>query len=301
MHDSPRGLTDQDCCNIWSQIPRMSYAWTIGPKAKSTLAALLHLPPASARLDLICHPDSARLLRDSLGLLLRDPDSGDRIKAAGWIIADWGGIRRGTTDEAVWLDLLHDFAPATVAQFIASAGTRRIASWSKLLSFADPSRYAIYDARTAFTLNAAMHLAGLRPTFFRPAGRNRAIESRANDLTRTYGNGSAGYDAYLALLSRFVGLGLAHDILQAEQALFAAAPAIAGTMAPPLDDAAFLDLDADRKQQVMDLLHDTLGGLNLRTQSFIDRRLDWIAREVGLDLTPRLRAAMLDALRTKPQ
>lgn len=322
MDDDLSYFSDEDCNAIWSRIAKQPYSWPMKPKAKVRLAKLLGETDSSPRLQQICQPGSARLLRKAVGPLLVSGDISRRTEAARWIICDWGGIRRGDAAIAEWLVSIGDFERSRVTQFVTEIGTKRIASWSKLLSFRDPWTYAIYDARTAFSLNAALHLSGRRPIFFKPAGRNGAVESATKATVRAYGRGTAGYRSYLSLLHRFVALGLAGDLLQAEETVFAAAPAMALSVQvkTPVDrahearaqshisekslqasrlvaESAFDLLNTSDKDILLEIIPDILGGQNSKTPSAVDRGMKKIAVAAGLELTPALRALLIAYLK----
>ena len=74
-------------------------------------------------------------------------DEVDKKKLARWIVADWGGVRsnRAATLEAHWRHIHSD---------IETMPLQGIASYSKILTLKDCTRYAIYDARVAACLNA---------------------------------------------------------------------------------------------------------------------------------------------------
>ncbi|MCZ8133553.1 MAG: hypothetical protein O9248_00775 [Rhodobacteraceae bacterium] len=314
-------LSDNDCRAIWAIIPTVAYDWPVKKAARSRLASLLGEPETSLRIQTICDPRSARLLREAVGPLLRSTDKFLRTEAAKWIVADWGGIRRGEEELEIWLAVLGSFDRQSVLNFVAELERRRIASWSKLLSFALPDTYAIYDARTAFTLNAAIHLAGKTAFFFKPAGRNRAVESSAQALLKVHGQGSLDYFAYMDLLDRFHNLGLAESILQAEQIIFAAAPTMTsrvsggiqayGKHQHPLARAskglprwtsallaeeAFQMLDASQRDAVLELIPDVFGGQNERSPAAISRGMKKIEKAINLEMQPALRASLLKAI-----
>lgn len=156
--------------------------------------------------------------------------SGKRETTAGlgqWIVAEWGGIRRGAEAVPAWQQRLGGFDDAAVARFVTEEGTRRISSWSKLLAFARPDSLAIYDARTAVALNCALRRLKDADRFFMPAGRNGSVEPARRMLLAEQRNGSLGYPAYIHLLAALVSHGGALDILRAEMTLFANAPLLA--------------------------------------------------------------------------
>lgn len=311
-------FSDEDCHAIWSMIAKQPYDWPIKPKTQARLAGLLEESDSSPRLKHLCQPGSAKSLREAVGPLLLSESISLREASAKWIISDWGGIRRGDAAIAEWLVSLGDFGRSRVKQFVKGIGTKRIASWSKLLSFHDPQTYAIYDARTAFSLNAALYLSGRKPIFFTPAGRNGTVENAARTMIRSHGRGTAGYESYLSLLSRFVRLGLASNLLEAEETVFAAAPAMAHSSPAipsarvppdareqrecesidwqrtnPVGGQAFHELDAGQKDIILELLPDMLGGENSTTRSAVERALEKIAEAAKVELTPALRASLI--------
>lgn len=91
-----------------------------------------------------------------------------RLDLARRIVADWGGVRSNKQ--------------STLKEYVrkAEAGEndwplKGVASYSKILSVIDPSRFAIYDARVAVALIAAQHIFGDGPglAFRYVPGRNK--------------------------------------------------------------------------------------------------------------------------------
>src|ERR1017187_8506089 len=69
-----------------------------------------------------------------------------------WIIRDWGGIRTfksGSRTDA----LIRTFKAAILKGKLTQTSFACISSLSKLSSFWEPARYAIYDSRAVFSLN----------------------------------------------------------------------------------------------------------------------------------------------------
>ena len=95
----------------------------------------------------------------------------ERTALASFYVQEWGGVR-GNRPETLAL-----YAQQTPDQMIADNRTG-VASWSKVLCLHDPARFAILDARVAFSLNALQHLSpapGERVYFPRFPGRNLAL------------------------------------------------------------------------------------------------------------------------------
>lgn len=86
--------------------------------------------------------------------------SATRKTLSDWYIKVWGGVN-GNRD-----DTLAFYASASESDLVAR-GKQGIASWSKSLTIRDPSRFAIFDARTSLSLNAIQLLHGTaRPALF---------------------------------------------------------------------------------------------------------------------------------------
>ena len=70
----------------------------------------------------------------------------DHLELARWIISDWGGIK--TNSDSTLQKYVAGIEDGTLELSISG-----VASYSKILSFVYPHRYAIYDARVAASLN----------------------------------------------------------------------------------------------------------------------------------------------------
>ena len=68
-----------------------------------------------------------------------------------WYVRDWGGIK-GNKKET-----LSGYLRKSNEELIL-LGKSGVASWSKMLTLRDPSRYAIYDARVAMSLNSIQRI-----------------------------------------------------------------------------------------------------------------------------------------------
>jgi len=99
----------------------------------------------------------------------------ERMHFARWIVRDWGGIKRNSPDTIKrHLALAEQTEPLTPFSGVAS--------YSKILSIKDPTAYAIFDARVAYSLNAiqlAQSAKEANPAGFLvfpcPPGQNREI------------------------------------------------------------------------------------------------------------------------------
>jgi hypothetical protein len=83
----------------------------------------------------------------------------DRIALAKEYIEEWGGIRSNGDGK------IEGYALQPSSKLIG-LGLSGISSWSKLLSIRNPRKYAIYDARVAFSLNAFQAFALERVDFY---------------------------------------------------------------------------------------------------------------------------------------
>jgi hypothetical protein len=89
-----------------------------------------------------------------------------------WIVYHWGGIKRGR--ETVF-QIGHDAIKTIESKPL---DFYRIASTSKILSFYNPKKYVIYDARVAHSLNTIMLLENASSMFFpMPDGRNPKMKA----------------------------------------------------------------------------------------------------------------------------
>lgn len=119
-----------------------------------------------------------------------------------------------------------------------------IASWSKIATISDPTRYAIFDARVAFSLNALQVLSGLGGSnrFPKLSSRNGVIK-RVGEKLDAYARRHAWpdvprsqvYPLYLKLLGHAAG-GIRQPmaLARAEMVLFAMAEALALAVEPHL-------------------------------------------------------------------
>lgn len=159
-----------------------------------------------------------KALRRIVSPIFRQANNGLKLELGAWVIHDWGGIGRLKPDVInQWIDCLSDFEDKKICEFIEKNGNHRISSWSKLLSFLDPEKYAIYDSRTAFALNFALNQLGDIRRFTIPASQNKEIKREIPNYQYSANNHQKlEYFDYLDFLaSSPVG-----DILSAEMMLF---------------------------------------------------------------------------------
>lgn len=171
-------------------------------------------------------------LRTLLREPLRSADIRKRNAAIKWIVYDWGNIPpKAEQNEDRLFKMcaeLNDYADEDVKQFVVKYKIDRIASWSKVLAFADSDKYAIYDARVAMSLNALLDEVNFKRKFYMP----QSISKPLNDIFATIRKkvnadykgtklSYMGYREYTTLLNSAVEQGLAPNVLQAEMQLFA--------------------------------------------------------------------------------
>jgi hypothetical protein len=101
----------------------------------------------------------------------------EKNRLATWIVADWGGIKANSV--------------ATIRQYVSLADEgqpdtphKGVASYSKILAFTAPHRFAIYDARVVASLNAIQVMISSDAKMFFPylLGRNSKIEGNKSKI-----------------------------------------------------------------------------------------------------------------------
>ena len=149
-----------------------------------------------------------------------------RNTIARWAVCTWGGVKNhGPTTLATHVEFCshdHDRWP-----------WRGVASYSKILSVRDPSRYVIFDARVAAALNAVQMINGrpLRIRFPIPSGQNATIKKFAklvkehkaqHDIPK-----KEAYDTYLRTLAEVAKRLDRVDLYRIEMILFGLATRLA--------------------------------------------------------------------------
>lgn len=234
-----RSMLQARALEIWAVIQAYDapYAWAVGPKSRAKLEEILGWPVACWQAST---PDEVnRGLRSLIRDVLKDPAT-DAVTAGrlyGWIVADWGGVRRNRSEVEAWaapsFGWHADYDDVVLLAYADRVGAKRISSWSKVFAFAAPDRHAIYDSRVAVALNLALEQLGETERFFMPPPRvvrdkdgayrpNAVARARA----RMEGDACLGYRDYLAWLNA-VRLADDQDLLAVEAALFSNAPVMA--------------------------------------------------------------------------
>jgi len=167
-------------------------------------------------------------LRDALSPYLKSKDKQVRLLAIEWVVYDWGHVRGKSEKHEKWPEQLKNFEPDVVNDFISANYQNRIASWSKVLGFADSRNYAIYDARVAMSLNAILDNTNYKYRFYMPPPSSTKLSSLFSDIKDHVAGHYAGkhptylgYFDYMDLLNAFVEKELAPNVLEAEMRLFA--------------------------------------------------------------------------------
>lgn len=164
----------------------------------------------------------ATLLRSHLAPLMKGDDANIAINVSKWIVKEWGGIQKGTDAITLWYKKCNKYGRGEVNDFVSRMGSERIASWSKILSFAHPQEYPIYDARIGAALNSVLWQIRFS-RYFTPV---KTQNSKANNafkimdkapMWRPY---SLNYYDYKALVYHIAYTKFGGDLLHAELSLF---------------------------------------------------------------------------------
>lgn len=217
---------------IWKEVGSLgSFEWKIG--GLSELQDMLS--PADYQ-RVVSAPDSTtqnRVIRAVMSPYITQGSFSDRLRVCTWVVKNWGGIQKGHDAIEDWLRDLKRFDEASVRSFVKQHETKRISSWSKLLSFADATQYPVYDARTAVALNALIWPFGNIGSFSMPGTQNTKIPAAIalvkDGLRARIGPKRirwAGYVEYIGLLTAVAEVGQT-DILDIEMRLFANAVRLA--------------------------------------------------------------------------
>jgi len=227
-----RPIPDDVASNIWSLIGNYDQQnWEV-PKDRQLLASIAGDAVTNTFYDIT----NSKVQNIALRNLLRDPlhsaDTKKRNAAIRWIVYDWGNIPPQAEGEEDRLYAMcsefTDYADEEVNDFAKKYKGDRIASWSKVLAFAESERYAIFDARVAMSLNYILDEIDFPRKFIMPS----AISDPLNDIFSTIREkvnlhyqrkklSYMGYMEYTQLLRNFVAMGLAQNVLEAEMRLFA--------------------------------------------------------------------------------
>ena len=96
--------------------------------------------------------DKAYSLKRVASRRWRSSAEADRLRIADLAVRVWGGVKRN------YPTTIQRYVSTIAAGKIPGPGYKGIASWTKIATFANPSRFAVFDARVAFSLNAVQAL-----------------------------------------------------------------------------------------------------------------------------------------------
>lgn len=141
-------------------------------------------------------------LKENLVQKLQNDDS---LETHYWIIREWGGIKSfKQSDENN--QLIRQFLTELNSEKLSN-GLLKISSLSKVASFMDCERFAIYDSRAIFSLNWLLFKFTNADLFFQPQGRNKELEIRNMevlfhffDVKPNYREDKVSFHQYCALL-----------------------------------------------------------------------------------------------------
>ena len=215
---------------IWYEIgDYKGHDWDL-PKDHSLLEKIVGAAETNKLYAIADSAEQNIYLRTLLSKPLKNDDYAVRLAAIKWVVYDWGNVRGSSEKHEEWPKELKQFDPQDIEFFITQNYKDRIASWSKVLSFADSATYAIYDARVAMSLNALLDKAGYKQRFYMPPPSSQKLVKLFSNIKDHVGRQYArkrpiylGYFDYLDLLKSIVNNGLAKDILEVEMRLFAKA------------------------------------------------------------------------------
>lgn len=213
---------------IWAQIADYNGdEWEL-PKEQMALEKLVG---SNATKELYAIKNSAECnirLREIISPYLKHRDMKVRLDAIEWVVYDWGNVRGKSEKHEKWPEQLKKFEPKVIDDFIAKNYKDRIASWSKVLGFAQSETYAIYDARVVMSLNATLDNTIYKGRFYMPPPSSDKLKPLFSNIKKHvadhYKNKQVnymGYFDYMDLLNAFVDRGLALNVLEAEMKLFA--------------------------------------------------------------------------------
>jgi hypothetical protein len=143
-------------------------------------------------------------LKDNLAPVLKEDD--DFTKHY-WIIQEWGGIRTFKKCDRN-AALIRKFKKEISNGKLTRPSFESISSLSKLSSFWEPARYAIYDSRAVFSLNwIIFRYSSDKQLFPQPPGRNAEMSKydldtlfRLSGIDHRYHSRITAYHAYCSLL-----------------------------------------------------------------------------------------------------
>lgn len=172
-----------------------------------------------------------RIQNIALRNIMREPlysmDRKRRNAAIKWIVYDWENIPQKAEEKD---DRLYemcseftDYADDEVNDFAKKYKGVRIASWSKVLAFADSDRYPIFDSHVSMSLNFALDEIDHSRKFITPPALSSDLNNVFKDIRRKVNShykrkklSYMGYIEYKELLLSLVRLQAVPTVLNAE-------------------------------------------------------------------------------------
>lgn len=214
--------------SLWGEIISFQgQRWDL-PKSKKSLESLIGKDETEKLYGLTDCRKQNVYLRSLLSKPLVDDDYNIRIKAIDWIVAKWGKIPKGKKAYKEWVLELKDYDDASVEDFIKLKNNKRVSSWSKILSFFDSEKNAIFDTRVVISLNTIFDDLGYGQRFYMPQSRDEELNDLFKSIKDYVGKKYKdkrpkylGYSDYLRLLKSLHNKYPSSNILDLEMRLFA--------------------------------------------------------------------------------
>lgn len=161
-------------------------------------------------------------LREKFKTALLGAEVDDAIKMSRWIVTKWGGIDDKTDQISAWVAEWQGFDRGKVHDFVNRMGDDRIASWSKILSFAFPDQYPVFDARNGVALNCIFAEIKLNRRFPMTATQNKTAKAAEIYLrNKKWQRVDLTYHDYTALIDLYARDAFSGSRMRAEMTLFA--------------------------------------------------------------------------------
>lgn len=214
---------------IWERLSDIAHLrWDI-PENPQLLARIIGDRDTKRIYDIKDTHFQNREMRSILSPYLRNGDLETKRKLGDWIVYNWGRITKGKETSANWTYELGSFEENKISKFIEKHHRGRISSWSKIIAFANHHEHAVYDSRTAMTLNVLLHQLNSKYRFFIPQPRIDKIFPAKDHFNKTWPDmcplSSAHrwrvYGDYILLLREIKMRCNVHDITEIEMRLFA--------------------------------------------------------------------------------
>lgn len=227
-----RPIPDAVALQIWERAGTYEHQdWEV-PKDKELLASIVGDDVANDFYEITDSKVQNVALRKIMQAPLRSTDVKKKNAAIKWVVYDWGNIPPQEDEEE---DRLYemcseftDYADDEVNEFAKKHKGDRIASWSKVLAFADSESFAIFDARVAMSLNYILDEMDFPRKFIMPPALSTPFRKIFSDIKHQVNAhferkklSYMGYMEYKALLLTLVRLNVAASVLDAEMCLFA--------------------------------------------------------------------------------